>query len=191
MSFLVLRQVLLTTSSQCVIIATRPILLHALRVQIAVLQGGLAASSSQVPMTASALSEACVRCARHSAQLLAQSWIDGSFVTFDCFFTHYLFSLLVVLAISSILDGQDNRADRDAFDEASRLLTELKEAGNCVAQEYCHHMKAIETALSTHAKLMMAAEPLGVSEVPTIGPAATLQIPQNMPQEMVSTAGIP
>ncbi|KAJ5357017.1 hypothetical protein N7517_011626 [Penicillium concentricum] len=171
---------------QCVIIATRPILLHALRIQVAAQEKGPTASSFQVPTTALALSEACVRCARHSAQLLTQSWIDGSFFTFDCFFTQYLFSSLVVLAIASILDGQDNQINCDTFEEASRLLRELKEAGNCVAQEYCHHIEAIEAALFAHTK-PMAADPLGFPEGPTVNPAATSQL-SNMPHEAISTA---
>jgi hypothetical protein len=142
-------------------------------------------------MAALALSEACVRCARRSAQLHAQSCIDGSFATFDCFLTQYLFASLVVLAISSILDGQDEQAGRDAFEEASRLLRELKEAGDCVVHEYCHHIGATEAALSALGNLMMTAEALGVSEAPAMDSATDYQVSQSMPQEVTSTAGIP
>ncbi|KAJ5395082.1 uncharacterized protein N7487_009385 [Penicillium crustosum] len=175
---------------QCVIIATRPILLHALRIQVAAPQEGPTVSSFQVPTTALALSEACVRCARHSAQLLAQSWIDGFFFTFDCFYTQYLFSSLVVLAIASILVGQDNQADRDSFEEASHLLRELKDAGNCIAQEYCHHLEAIEAALFAYTKSTIA-EPPGFPEAPTIDATATSRLSQNMPRGAISTAGVP
>lgn len=131
-----------------------------------------------------------MRCARHSAQLLAQSWIDGFFFTFDCFYTQYLFSSLVVLAIASILDGQDNQADRDTFEEASHLLRELKEAGNCIAQEYCHHLEAIEAALFAYTKSTIA-EPPGFPEAPVIDAATTSRLPQHMPQGAISTAGVP
>jgi hypothetical protein len=178
------------TTSKCVIIATRPILLHALRIQVATQQEGSTASSLKIPTTALALSEACVRCARHSVQLLAQSWIDGFFFTFDCIFTQYLFSSLVVLAIASILDGQDNQDDRSAFEEASRLLKELKEAGNCIAQEFCHHIDAIEAALSAHMKSTIT-EPLGSPQCPAIDPATTSQLSQNTPQGVISMTGVP
>lgn len=30
------------------------------------------------------------------------------------------------------------------------MLRQLKDAGNCVAQEYCHHVDAIEAAMAEH-----------------------------------------
>ncbi|PYH76339.1 hypothetical protein BO82DRAFT_387384 [Aspergillus uvarum CBS 121591] len=146
------------TPGVCVILATRPILLHALRVQIANSRGG-SQTGSEVPATASALVEACIRCARHSAQLLAQSWIDGLFTNYDCFFTQYLFSSLTILAISSIYFGQEAHTDRNSYQEASRLLAELKDVGNFVAQEYYHHVEAITAALAAYAKTVIPFEP--------------------------------
>ncbi|KOC10310.1 hypothetical protein AFLA70_171g002371 [Aspergillus flavus AF70] len=93
---------------------------------------------------------------------VTDSWIDGLFVTFYFFFTHYLFSSLTILAISSIQEGQDNQSDCDSFEEASRLLAELKDAGNCAAQEYCHHVELIEAALAAHAKRTMLSDRLDV-----------------------------
>ncbi|PLB48786.1 hypothetical protein P170DRAFT_383081 [Aspergillus steynii IBT 23096] len=178
---------------QSVILATRPILLHTLRVQVAA--AGSPGSSAQVPMSASALSEACIRCARHSVQLLAQSWIDGSFVTFDCFFTQYLFSSLTVLAISSLLYGSDSQDDRGLFEEATRLLLELKEAGNCVAQEYCHHVDVIETALAAYAKRILPLQATN-EPVPEVPPdmdtdSTTSQLAPDLPRGVVPMAGVP
>lgn len=85
-------------------------------------------------------------------RLLAQSWIDGTFVTFDCFFTQYLFASLTILAISSLLKGKDSGADYDSYQEASRLLAHLKESGNLVAQEYCHHVDVMQTTVLAYAK---------------------------------------
>lgn len=134
-----------------------------LRVQVAASrEGSQPPSAPEVPAGASALSEACIQCARHSTQLLTQAWIDGSFVAFDCFFTQYLFSSLTVLAISSILDGKDDQAVRGSFEEASRLLNQLKDAGSHVVHEYCHHVNAIEAALNAHTKMMMHPETLSV-----------------------------
>ncbi|CAG8074489.1 unnamed protein product [Penicillium olsonii] len=160
---------------QSIIVATRPILLHVLRFQIAASRGDSA--SSQASASAIALSEACVRCARHSVQLLAQSWIDGSFITFDCFFTQYLFSSLVILAISIKLEGADNQVDRDNFAQATQLLTELKDVGNFAAQEYCHHVEAIEITLANAAPML----DLGRVQVPdtsTVPVEAEFQIPE-------------
>ncbi|OMP88510.1 Proline utilization trans-activator [Diplodia seriata] len=138
--------------NQCVILATRPILLHTLRTQVA--ESPLRTSSSlsgpPVPASASALAEASIRCARHSLRLLMQSWIDGSFGTFDCLFTQYLFSSLTILAISSLLETKDSCSDHDSFEEAARLLAQLREAGSCVAQEYCNHVDVMKPALTAY-----------------------------------------
>ncbi|KAK2599835.1 hypothetical protein N8I77_011558 [Diaporthe amygdali] len=120
---------------QCVILATRPMLLYSLRLQAdQAIQSSrtvepdatdVAVSVTDLPATAVALSAACVRCARHSAYLLTQSWMEGSFATFDCFFTHYLFSSATILAVSSLLGGEDSASDHDTFEQAAWLLKKL------------------------------------------------------------------
>ncbi|KAK0638023.1 putative transcriptional regulatory protein C3C7.04 [Lasiodiplodia hormozganensis] len=140
--------------NQCVILATRPVLLHTLRSHIADLRSRTPSSSPAppVPASASTLAEASIRCARHSFRLLTQSWIDGSFATFDCHFTQYLFSALTILAVSSLLETKDSGGDRDAFEEAARLLDQLRAAGSCVAQEYGSHVEAMRAAVGGYVK---------------------------------------
>lgn len=99
-----------------------------------------------------------------------QSWIEGSFVTFDCFFTQYLFSSLTILAISSILNGKDSAADRSLCEDIAHLLNQLKEAGSHVAHEYCHHVDAVTSALASYDERMAARE-------------ATVDIPLPMNQQ--------
>lgn len=121
-------------------------------------------SSVRVPPSVSALAEACTKCARQSIRLLTQSWIDGAFVIFDCFFTQYLFSSLTILAVSSLLDGDQRAADRESFDEAAALLRQLKDAGNYVAQEYCHHIEAMQAAIAEYeCQLSGNVESVGIS----------------------------
>ncbi|KPM39216.1 hypothetical protein AK830_g7347 [Neonectria ditissima] len=131
--------------NQCVILATRPALLHVLRIHVDWWSSGTPAI--EAPASAVALSEACVRCARHSVQLLTECWIDGSFATFDYFYTQYLFSSLTILTVSSVLDGKDSNSDKESFQEAARFLSQLKDAGNFAAQEYCQHVAEIESAV--------------------------------------------
>lgn len=135
------------------ILATRPLLLHALRIQIEGSRPGTSSSPPKIPPSATALSQACIRCAHQSLRLLTRAWIDGTFVTFDCFFTQHLFSSLTILAISSLLDGIGSRHDRDSYEEGSHLLDQLKNAGNMVAQEYSRHIEAMESALRAHMKV--------------------------------------
>ncbi|KAK2005808.1 fungal-specific transcription factor [Colletotrichum eremochloae] len=133
--------------NQCAILATRPILLHILRIKVAAWPSESPVTETQVPASAITLSEACIRCARHSVRVLTDSWIDGSFATFDYFYTQYLFSALTILAASSLLDGPESRSDREAFEESARFLSQLRDAGNFAAKEYCHHADVLRAEL--------------------------------------------
>ncbi|KAH7126141.1 fungal-specific transcription factor domain-containing protein [Dactylonectria macrodidyma] len=133
--------------NQCVITATRPILLHVLRTHVATWDTQ-SNTDDQVPASAMTLAEACVRCARHSCRLLIECWIDGSFATFDYFYTQYLFSAATVLAISSLLDGKDYRNDREQFESSVQFLEQLRETGNFAAGEFCQHTDAMKVTMA-------------------------------------------
>ncbi|KAM0323895.1 hypothetical protein ACHAQA_008476 [Verticillium albo-atrum] len=135
--------------NQSAILATRPILLHVLKTHAAAWPAP--AGATPVPASAMTIVAACVRCARHSLHLLTECWIDGSFATFDYFYTHYLFSALTVLAVSSLLDGPDAAADREQFDSASGLLAQLADGGNFAAREDQKHVDAMKTAIAAAA----------------------------------------
>lgn len=130
--------------NQCVILATRPVLIHSLRKYAGICSTDVTSSSQPIPETASALAEACIRCARHSHYLLVRAWISGSFFVFDYFYTQFLFSTTTVLAISSLLKGKDSRTDGEDFEIAIGLLGELKQNGNFAALEFCRHIDAIK-----------------------------------------------
>lgn len=99
-------------------------------------------------MSAKTLSEACIRCARHSCRLLIECWIDGSFATFDYFYTQYLFAAATVLAISSLIDGKECRSDREQFESAAQFLAQIKENGNFAAEEFCRHVDAMKVCMT-------------------------------------------
>ncbi|EHK23137.1 uncharacterized protein TRIVIDRAFT_2224, partial [Trichoderma virens Gv29-8] len=126
--------------NQLVILATRPVLLQVFRTRIKSVEMD---STSDIPESASALSDACIRCARHSCQILTDSWISGTFMMFDYFYTQYLFTAATVLAISSLLDAKDGQADRESFEMAVQFLSQLKGNGNFVAAEFKQHADAM------------------------------------------------
>ncbi|CAM1501485.1 Fc.00g034690.m01.CDS01 [Cosmosporella sp. VM-42] len=134
--------------NQCAVSATRPILLHVLRTHVAT-WGAPLSPEPEIPASAMALAEACVRCARHSCRLLIECWIDGSFATFDYFYTQYLFSAATVLAVSSMLNGKDSRSDREQFESAAQFLSQLKFNGNFAAEEFCQHIDAMRTVMAS------------------------------------------
>ncbi|KAF5532490.1 positive activator of transcription [Fusarium napiforme] len=129
--------------NQVAITATRPILLHVLRTHVSAWDTQ-PRTEPQIPVSAMTLSEACIRCARHSCRLLIDCWIDGSFATFDYFYTQYLFSSATVLAISSLIDGKECRSDKEQFESAAQFLHQLKENGNFAAEEFCRHVDAMK-----------------------------------------------
>ncbi|KAF3397789.1 hypothetical protein F1880_005622 [Penicillium rolfsii] len=128
--------------SELAILATRPILLHVLRTRLDAPEK-VSGPGGKIPVTATALSEACIRCARHSCRLLLDSWTNGSFMVFDYFYTQYLFSAATVLGISSLLDGRENQSDEEQFEVAVDLLSRLQDCGSFVAAEFHKHITAM------------------------------------------------
>jgi proline utilization trans-activator len=130
------------------IVATRPVLLYVLRAHKDTWTAPNNQPKPQVPENVRTLTDACISCARHSFSLLMDSWVDGSFLTFDYFNTQYLFSVGNILAISTLLQGPSSAKDRDDFELASQLLVELKQNGNCTAVEFSQHLEAVKACMS-------------------------------------------
>ncbi|KAL4939138.1 hypothetical protein BDV06DRAFT_231264 [Aspergillus oleicola] len=106
-------------------------------------------TQANIPATAAALSETCVRCARHSCHLLVDSWTNGTFMMFDLFYTQYLFSAATVLGISSLLDSKERQSDEEQFEIAVSLLLQLRDNGNYAAAEFHKHIEAAAAMMST------------------------------------------
>lgn len=128
---------------QSVILATRPVLLHMLRMHKESKGDTPATADRIISNNVQALAEACIRCARHSYATVVESWIEGSFKTFDYFNTRYLFSAATVLAISSLLGGSNNSENREDFEFAGQLLEKLRDSGSFSATEFCRHIEAM------------------------------------------------
>ncbi|KAI6914301.1 hypothetical protein KC318_g585 [Hortaea werneckii] len=124
--------------NQLVILATRPILLHVLRRKLADAQ-----AEADIPESALVLSDACVRCARHSYDLLTENWTNGSLMVFDYFDAQYLFSTATILAASVFCERIHNSADRDRLECVAEFLLQLKLNGNLAAAEFHQHLHAI------------------------------------------------
>lgn len=145
---------------KCYILALRPVLLHVFRKSVA--SWPHPPPTSDVPASAMTLSNSCVKHARKSLNLLMVAWVEGTYATFDFVYTQYMFSSMLVMAISSVLnltndegddggdgDGDgDGDSDSDIFETASQYLTQLSDAGNYAAQEFAQHIKAIREAVA-------------------------------------------
>ncbi|KAJ5779234.1 transcriptional regulator family: Fungal Specific TF [Penicillium paradoxum] len=151
--------------NQCVILSTRPTLLHLLMIlsktnkthpnndaNTNTLSGSETetetenASVSQPVLT---LSEACIHAARHSHSMILTRWINGSMPTFGYFHAHYLFSSALILAMSSFVPiGSPN--DMTGFDSALDLLHSITDNGNLAAAEFYHNLEQVKICLEAY-----------------------------------------
>lgn len=135
---------------KCMILITRPILLYLLRLY----KQNMESHAETVPHTITenvrTVAETCVRCARHIYNLTTESWIEGTFKTFDYFKTQYLFSVATILAIASLLGGPNCVKDKESFDFASTLIEKLKDSGSLCAVELYQHIQAIKAEIEGH-----------------------------------------
>ncbi|QIX00408.1 hypothetical protein AMS68_005925 [Peltaster fructicola] len=133
--------------NQGVIVISRPILLHLLKQRRLVDNTVTDVSHPALSESATSLAMACVRRARQSANLLSRAWADGTFQTFDYFFTQFLFSSATILGLSALLRGPNWNDDRQEFLLALSFLHQLERNGNFGAREFSTHADAIEELL--------------------------------------------
>ncbi|KAL4792174.1 fungal-specific transcription factor domain-containing protein [Aspergillus venezuelensis] len=149
--------------NQLAILATRPVLLHVFRTHLDS-RAQAASKQANIPATAAALSETCIRCARHSCRLLVDSWTNGTFMMFDFFYTQYLFSATTVLGISSLLDSNERQSDEEQFEVAVSLLMQLRENGNYAAVEFHKHIEAAATMMRAMKARLAGESPLTLDQ---------------------------
>ncbi|KAL2853455.1 fungal-specific transcription factor domain-containing protein [Aspergillus pseudoustus] len=131
--------------NQCVILTTRPTLLHLLKLNDAREDADITSreSISQPVLT---LGEACIHAARHSHSLILTKWINGSLPVFGYFHAHYLFSSCLVLAMSSFVTI-GSPADLGAFETGLEVLSSMSENGNLAASEFYHNLEQVKGCL--------------------------------------------
>lgn len=137
--------------NQCVILTTRPTLLHLL-ITLRKNNGSrplgenIRDSVSQPVLT---LSEACIHAARHSHSMILTRWINGTCPSFGYFHAHYLFSSALILAMSSFVPI-GNPSDMSGFDSALDVLRSMSENGNLAAAEFYHNLAQVKVCLDAY-----------------------------------------
>lgn len=168
--------------NQCVILTTRPTLLHLL---ITLKTGPRSTSRDSVSKPVLTLSEACIHAARHSHSMILTRWINGTMPTFGYFHAHYLFSSALILAMSSFVPI-GNPSDMAGFDSALDLLRSMTENGNLAAAEFYHNLEQVKVCLDAYrgGRRGVSSEapvPTTASAPPVSGLASTLPVPGILP----------
>jgi hypothetical protein len=169
--------------NQCVILSTRPTLLHLLMTlsQAKAKTAAPNARSGTEPQSETdnisvsqpvlTLSEACIHAARHSHSMILTRWINGSMPTFGYFHAHYLFSSALILAMSSFVPI-GNPADMTGFDSALDLLRSMTENGNLAAAEFYTNLEQVKVCLGVYRGASRLKVPRGEGSVEVVGAGA-------------------
>ncbi|KAE8144383.1 fungal-specific transcription factor [Aspergillus avenaceus] len=128
--------------NQCVILTTRPTLLHLL------MKLNESENQDTISQPVLTLGEACIQAARHSHSHILTKWINGSLPVFGYFHAHYLFSAALVLAMSSFLPI-GSPSDLGGFETGLEVLRSMSENGNLAASEFYHNLEQVKHCLES------------------------------------------
>ncbi|PLB50374.1 fungal-specific transcription factor [Aspergillus steynii IBT 23096] len=153
--------------NQCVILTTRPTLLH-------LLINNRTTDISQPVLT---LGEACIHAARHSYSVILTKWINGSLPVFGYFHAHYLFSLALVLAMASFLPI-GSPSDLGAFETSLEMMRSMSENGNLAAAEFHMNLVQVKECLGRYREANPSSSSSATSNIDsTIPPVESTPIP--------------
>ncbi|RLL93011.1 hypothetical protein CFD26_100287 [Aspergillus turcosus] len=134
--------------NQCVILTTRPTLLHLL-IKVSESDTTSTSKDNAISQPVWTLGEACIHAARHSHSLILTRYINGSLPVFGYFHAHYLFSASLVLAMSSLLPI-GSRNDLGAFETGLTVLQSMSENGNLAASEFYQNLEQVKHCLERY-----------------------------------------
>ncbi|KAL4917521.1 fungal-specific transcription factor domain-containing protein [Aspergillus aurantiobrunneus] len=148
--------------NQCVILTTRPTLLHLLKLNetnhprngsnsetSAAKEKEKEKEKENISQPLLTLGEACIHAARHSHSLILTKWINGSLPVFGYFHAHYLFSSSLVLAMSSFVPI-GSPADLGSFETGLEVLSSMSDNGNLAASEFYHNLDQVRQCLDRY-----------------------------------------
>ncbi|KAJ5606783.1 hypothetical protein N7537_003402 [Penicillium hordei] len=132
--------------NQCIMLASRPVLLHAL-IQ-ATSPESITEDNAQmnIRQTLKTLSDACIHAARNTHSLIVEEWTNGSVPIFGYFYAHYLFSSALIMVISSLV-YPENRNDFALFEAAFEILRAMSSHGNLAATEFYDNLECVKQCL--------------------------------------------
>ncbi|KAJ5632081.1 hypothetical protein N7490_008420 [Penicillium lividum] len=129
--------------NQCIILATRPILLYTL------IQSRDGHDKSPAPSNAQTLrtlGDACIHAARNNHSLIVDEWANGTLPIFGYFYAHYIFSCALIMVVSSQIYS-DHRNDFSLFETAYEILHAMSDHGNLAAAEFYDNLECVRKCL--------------------------------------------
>lgn len=173
--------------NQCIILTTRPILLHIFKIRNPFASQSHGATTSggsdppQISDTTRSLADSCVAAARTSNTILSQLFVENALATCGYFDAHHLFASTLVLIISAI--SSPNSSDSDAVQTAFQLLMVMRDNGNAAAGEYFSRLLQIQWTVSrlfTQATTANETTPTMDAPSGTVGNVATPNPPSGL-----------
>jgi hypothetical protein len=132
--------------NQCIMLATRPILLHTLMQHRCSKPSDEKSSSQTNTQTLRTLGDACIHAARHTHSLIVEEWTNGSMPIYGYFYAHYLFSSALIMVISSEIHTE-NCDDFALFETATEILRAMSDHGNLAATEFYDNLACVRQCL--------------------------------------------
>ncbi|OQD83111.1 hypothetical protein PENANT_c018G10763 [Penicillium antarcticum] len=132
--------------NQCIMLASRPVLLYALIQTTYSEPPEEDAAHPNIRQTLKTLSDACIHAARHTHSLIVDEWTNGSLPVFGYFYAHYLFSSALIMVISSQV-YPENSGDFSLFEAAFEILRAMSNHGNLAATEFYDNLECVRQRL--------------------------------------------
>ncbi|VUC31687.1 unnamed protein product [Clonostachys rosea] len=132
--------------NQCVILITRPVLLHMWNIKRPSFTHRAVDIDPHVSEIAHTLVDACISAARTSNSILSHLFVENALANFGYFDTYYMFSSTVILIISAILSP--NPTTSDAVQIAFQLLKGMQDGGNVTAGQYLCRLTQLQQSIS-------------------------------------------
>ncbi|KAJ5681391.1 uncharacterized protein N7477_001331 [Penicillium maclennaniae] len=133
--------------NQCIMLATRPILLHTLMLHRSSKPNGDKDTPQTNTQTLKTLGDACIHAARHTHSLIVEEWTNGSMPIYGYFYAHYLFSSALIMVISSEIHA-DNCSDFALFETATEILRSMSDHGNLAATEFHDNLECVRQCIN-------------------------------------------
>lgn len=137
--------------NQCIILTTRPVLLHLFKAQFQLGAAGAGQASPRRHSFSSltmALADSCVNAAQASRRMVETLFLDGSIASFGYWDAHHIFSAALILIVSAVM--RPSPATSEGLETLLSILRSMKNDGNIPAVDFCErlsHIKARVTKL--------------------------------------------